>query len=295
MTCYPPEGLLPLLKYPGGKRTLLPFYSAYLPADLHTRRFVEPMCGGMAASLVWASKFESVHVCDANVALMQCYQGLIHGDALDRIEFEAARYNASTNKEGVFYTWRMHVNDDPAAFWLVNRTTFNGLVRYNSSGGFNSPWGKVKHISQEMLSRLRETVELLRTAASPQSAVLRGAFTLHPPVGVQEFCTSFAWREGDIAFFDPPYHGGFTAYTPGGFGLEDQAALAVEVARLGEVLGVQCFVSNADHPAIRKLYEGVLTPVEVDAAKMISRKAQTRGKKTELFLVPAEASKSHWI
>lgn len=270
----------PMLKYPGGKRALLPVYRQYLPKSTAERRFIEPMCGGMAASLAWCHEFESVNVCDANADLIAFYADVIHGDGLARLRAEAARYNAGkdTDREDLYYEWRAKVGKDPVAFWLVNRTTFNGLVRYNQRGKFNAPWGKVKLITPEVLAHVANVATNLRHLA----------FTLHAPTKVADFIAGFEWRAGDVAFFDPPYYGGFSSYTAAGFDLGDHARLAAGVATLREK-GVYCLVSNSNHPQIRQLYAGILRPVEVSAARIISQDASKRGDVTELLFVPEGA------
>jgi DNA adenine methylase len=66
--------------------------------------------------------------------------------------------------------------------------------------------------------------------------------------------------EGDFVYLDPPYvtghrNNGFLTYNAPLFSWQDQKRLA-RIAKSLSVAGVYVLVTNADHPAVRRLYQG---------------------------------------
>jgi D12 class N6 adenine-specific DNA methyltransferase len=103
----------------------------------------------------------------------------------------------------------------------------------------------------------------------------------------------------DIVYFDPPYDpvnytSDFTAYTPDGFGRENQEQLANV---FGKLANRGCFVllSNSDTPFIRKLYSD-FSIKEVDVQRAINCKGSKRAGHKELLIsnysLPDELSNS---
>jgi len=130
-----------------------------------------------------------------------------------------------------------------ALFLYLNRHCYNGLVRYNSSGIFNTPFGLYK----KPYFPLREMQQF-------QKASVRAEF-MH-----QDFqhCMQETIH-GDVVYCDPPYvpltdTACFTDYHSGGFGWDDQLTLIALAQQLAN-RGVQVVISNHDTPQIRKLYK----------------------------------------
>jgi DNA adenine methylase len=94
-------------------------------------------------------------------------------------------------------------------FYYLNRTGFNGLCRFNSSGQFNVPFGRYKTITYW------QTADFMRLAAR----IALWTFT----VGSFE---SLDVQPDDFIYADPPYDVEFTSYSPSGFSWADQVRLA---------------------------------------------------------------------
>jgi DNA adenine methylase len=201
----------PPLKWAGGKRWLVPHLEA-IWAPFRDRRFVEPLCGGLAVVLGLSP--ERALLNDVNQHLINFYRWLQKGLTID-IPME--------NDSELFYAHRSRFNDllrngkaesreAAEIFYFLNRTGFNGLCRFNSKGEFNVPFGRYKRINYK-----RDFSELKR-AFSPW------AFTA---VSFEKIPLD----SDDFVYADPPYDVPFTQYSTGGFEWEQQVKLAEWLAQ----------------------------------------------------------------
>jgi DNA adenine methylase len=103
-----------------------------------------------------------------------------------------------------------HKEDTPLAaslFYYLNRTGYNGLCRFNRSGGFNVPFGSYKRIAYvRNFSLYRDAFENWEFTAGDFSRI---------------------WlAPDDFVYADPPYDVEFRQYSQGGFPWEDQVRIA---------------------------------------------------------------------
>ena len=155
----------------------------------------------------------------------------------------------------------------------MNRHGYNGLCRYNKSGGFNVPFGKYKkpYFPEQ---------ELNFFADKAQSAT----FVCE---GYRE--TFARVTTGDVVYCDPPYvplskTASFTSYAGNGFGLDEQADLANAAEEVTtEQQKVTVLISNHDTIWTRKIYEHANRIKSIKVARTISQKATTRKKVGELL------------
>lgn len=154
----------------------------------------------------------------------------------------------------------------------LNKTCFNGLYRVNSKGHFNTPFGAYVNPRLVDEKNLRACSAVLKRAR-----LVTGSFEL----------IESETRAGDFVYFDPPYvplnrTSDFTAYTPGGFGLEMQVVLRDLCARLDR-RKVKFMVSNSSAPLVRELYQAFhIAPVQ--SARSINSKGAKRGKIEEVII-----------
>ena len=137
--------LRPPLKWAGGKRWQIPHLRPLWEPHAH-RRLVEPFCGGLAVAL--GLRPSAALLNDANPHLINFYRWLQRGL---RIQMPME------NDEGLFYRYRDRFNEllghgqdeseeAAALFYYLNRTSFNGLCRFNRQGLFNVPFGRYARI-----------------------------------------------------------------------------------------------------------------------------------------------------
>lgn len=217
-------------------------------------RLIEPFAGSAVVSL----NIDAVGyvVADFNPHLISLYK-LIYEDGKDFIDYCETFFVPENNIEKSYYELRDIFNttkDDKekaALFLYLNRHTFNGLCRFNSKGGFNSPFGSYEFVE---FPRNELNFFLNRFRNSP-TCFYR-----------QDFEETIALaNEDDVIYNDPPYvplsaTASFSDYTSDGFSIEQQKRLAV----LAEKSKCKFLISNHDTEFTRELYK--------KADKIISRK-----------------------
>lgn len=249
---HPHPILKPPLKWAGGKRWLMPKL-ARLWSKHSERRLVEPFCGGLSVAL--GLQPQQALLNDVNPALINFYRQLQQGLAME-IELE--------NDEARYYQHRAQFNElnlnggDPKItaqlFYYLNRTGYNGLCRFNQSGGYNVPFGRYK------------TINYQQDFSHYQPQLKQWQFTL------QDFA-ELATDDDDFIYADPPYDVPFRQYSQQGFDWEDQVRLAEWLkAHPGPVV-----ISNQATTRIRKLYRDLGFKLRIiDAPRRISCKATGR-------------------
>ena len=234
--------LAPVLKWAGGKRWLVPRL-AKIYADCGRPRLVEPFVGGMAVALALRPRRAILN--DINPHLINFYRCLQTG-LFSKLTMK--------NDSQCFYRHRSSFNrliEEQAAdgskaaelFYYLNRSCFNGLCRFNSSGRFNVPFGRYAKINYE------------RDFRRYQAQLCDWSFK----------CVDFAairLARTDFIYADPPYDVEFTRYAQDDFVWEDQVRLAKWLmSHPGPVV-----VSNQATPRVIDLYKKLNFRIEELAA-----------------------------
>lgn len=223
----------PPLKWPGGKRWLVPHLLPLWRPHCH-RRLVEPFCGGLAVALGLAPS--SALLNDVNPHLINFYRWLQRGLRTtlpmrnSRIAFDAhrRRFNRLTAEN------KTDTAESAVLFYYLNRTGFNGLCRFNRDGQFNVPFGRYERIAYT-----RDFTAYRRSFATWEFS--------------NEDFASLRLRPDDFIYADPPYDVEFTQYSKQAFGWQDQVRLAEWLAKHpGPVV-----LSNQATPRIVKLYKSL--------------------------------------
>jgi DNA adenine methylase len=257
----------PLLRWAGGKHWLLPILRASLPKVV--RNYFEPFLGGGAA--FFGLQPQRAHLADKNEELISMYKAL-----RDDVEGVIRILRTYPNTKQFFYRMRDHKSRSERAAAArtiyLNRTCWNGLYRVNSSGKFNTPFGKRAAPDIVDSDRTRSISKCL------QGVALSAAdFEAIEP----------AVQQGDFIYLDPPYisghqNNGFLMYNAHLFSWGDQERLAAFAIRLKNK-GASVIVSNADHQAVTRLYKGFHC-YRVVRNTVISGFVDSRGKTTEAVL-----------
>jgi len=206
----------PVLKYRGGKSREIPKFSQYIPDDFN--RYIEPFFGGGA--VYFSLEPESAIINDVNERLMNFYQQLKNNypqmrQQLDELQkqYEAnqlayKKLKAKTPDERVpnanedlYYRIRGLFNNpddtylDGVLYFFINKTAYSGMIRYNSNGEYNVPFGRYTNFNTRLVTQ-------------QHSELLQGAelFNL-------DYREIFNMAEGDdFIFLDPPYDCIFNDY-----------------------------------------------------------------------------------
>ncbi len=173
---------------------------------------VEPFCGGLAVAL--GLRPQRALLNDANPHLINFYQCVQRGLVIS---------SAQTHSETAYYRNRTRFNElvarggtetpeAAALFYYLNRTGYNGLCRFNRSGGFNVPFGRYA------------TVTYVRDF-TPWREVMRD-WTF-----VSGDFERLALEPDDFVYADPPYDVQFTQYAREKFTWDDQVRTATWLSR----------------------------------------------------------------
>lgn len=259
--------LEPLLKWPGGKRWLVPEIHAELQFPI--RRYFEPFLGGAAVFL--SVRPNRAILSDTNEELMNVYvQVRDKPDELARLLSKL--HNTATDYYRVRATRPRTPIGRAARLIYLMRLSFNGIHRVNLSGQFNVPYGRKRHLSvtdPDHLHRLSKAFTCAELLVSDFESATASA-------GIH-----------DVVYFDPPYtvaHGnnGFVKYNETIFSWDDQVRLAAHARRLGRQ-GAHVLISNADHKSIRDLYKGFKVRT-VSRFSRIAAESQHRKVITEVLM-----------
>lgn len=270
------------LKWPGGKARVMPELQKYLSGG---DCLIEPFVGG--ATVFLNTDYRRYILGDINPDLINTYRVAKKTPDLliDAVNGLFERHNT---EEG-YYLVRKRFNElrgsslsfsllsevqRAAAFIYLNRHCFNGLMRYNRKGEFNTPYGKYKGVQYLPEQEIR----LFAEKARDTKAVF--------------MCCSFEQtiRVNDMAspviYCDPPYlpasdTANFTEYYGGAFDADSHRQLAATLERVAK-LGCRIVLSNSDTAQTREIYSQ-FSMREISVNRSISANAAKRAAAREVI------------
>lgn len=264
--------MTPFLKWPGGKRQILPLLKEHVPKSYN--RYFEPFVG--AGSMVLELSPNQATINDVNLQLLNVYTQIRdHAtDLVSRLEeldsfYCDDEFYLERRKEFNIKIQNQELDVECAALMIwINKHCFNGLYRVNSKGLFNVSFNGKTGIQSADPENIKQISSYLN---KPGVHIYSGDF--------EEACESV--RAGDFVYFDPPYlpddTGDFTAYAKDGFYLKDHERLMNLFIRLDK-LGAYVMQSNRDVDLIYDMYSGfhiesfgVRRNISCDASKRTGR------------------------
>lgn len=268
-------GPKPFLKWPGGKRQLLPTLRQYLPP---MRTYYEPFVG--AGALLFSLQPQRAVVNDVNPELINCYRVIRdHSEAL------IAELSRHRNERDYFYRLRaldrseafrqLNEIERAARIIFLNKTCYNGLFRVNRHGQFNAPFGNYANPNIINADGLRLISQFLRR---PGLRILNTDF--------EEVLENAG--PGDFIYLDPPYDpvsttASFTGYQHQRFAQNEQLRLRQVVDRLTEK-GCRVMISNSATDFMCELYKDFQI-IPVAARRSINVVGSKRGQIRELLIL----------
>lgn len=207
----------PMIKYRGGKSKEIPHIEKHIPA--FKGRYIEPFLGGGALYFYLEPKHAIIN--DINGKLMDFYRGVrddyssvrkdldelekiysANREAFDRLKAKTPDLRVEDKNEDFYYGIRDMFNglrkakySDAAIYYFINKTAYSGMIRYNTRGEFNVPFGRYKNLNTSFVteehSSLLQNTELFN---SDYSVVFEQA------------------EKDDFMFLDPPYDCIFSDY-----------------------------------------------------------------------------------
>lgn len=271
--------LKPFLKYPGGKGKLVNFLAQFIPKNYTT--YYECFVGG-GANFFYLQPEKAI-INDINSEVINCYK--IIRDQPEKL-IELCQIHKSKHNQEYYYLIRNLDRHQyfsgllpvirAARFLYLNKTCYNGLVRFNKSMQFNSPIGAYKDPTIIEPDFIREVSEYLN---NPGIQIEEGDFS-------ESLKTA---SSGSFGYLDPPYKpisksSSFVGYSKQGFKDENQIEIKQVCDRLID-RGVQILISNSASDFIYELYQDSRYEIiEIEANRSINSKAGKRGKIKELLI-----------
>lgn len=198
--------VVPPIKCQGIKTKLVPWIKAIIPPDSNGR-WIEPFMG--SGVVAFNIRPRRALLADSNPHLIRFYRAIADG------EITASRTRAFLENEGAellrsegehYYVIRERFNNHsaPLDFLFLNRSCFNGMIRFNRKGGFNVPFcRKPNRFSKAYITKISNQVK----AVSDICAL--GDFEFR----CQDFTTTIADADKcDLLYCDPPYIGRHVDY-----------------------------------------------------------------------------------
>ena len=267
----------PFLKWVGGKRQLIPVINESISKNFTNHNYYEPFVGGGAILFHLYPKKAVIN--DFNEELINVYKTI-----KENPEELITDLRTHKNDPDYFYDIRaldrkkdfLKLSDIKRASRVIylNKTCYNGLYRVNSSGEFNSPFGRYENPNIVNESTIRAVSNYLN---GNNITILNGDFE-DALKGI---------KKGDFVYFDPPYHpvsasSNFTGYVQGGFLESDQERLRDLCNELNNE-GVKFLLSNSATQFIENLYKDYIIKY-VKASRAINSNAKKRGEIDEVLI-----------
>lgn len=232
VTELPRTGMKPLVKWSGGKTDELKKIIPYLPESYNT--YLEPFIGG-GAVYFHVNPVNAV-ISDVHKELIDLYQAVKNGHSADIYEF----MQQNPNEEETYYKVRAsaHIDqlDSAKRFYYLRKTCFRGMLRYNSKGEFNIPYGRYKTYNYTDIQNKQYEDLLMRTE------VLN--------MGFEHIFQNYN-DPNNFMFLDPPYDSEFTDYGYCSFGKDEHKILA----RCFKETSIRCLMVIGKTPFIEELYK----------------------------------------
>ena len=249
----------PLVKYRGGKSKEIPHLIKHIPQ--FNGRYIEPFFGGGA--LYFHLEPKNAIINDINSKLISFYLGVkdnfellkselseienlyaIHRKKFEELKSKSPNERVNDENEPLYYQIRDMFNDltekkysEALIYFFINKTAYSGMIRYNSKGEFNVPYGRYANLNTSLVTKAHHNL-LNRTEI----------YNL-------DYSEIFSMAEkDDFMFLDPPYDCVFSDY--GNVELKDgfNEKNHTELANKYKQLECKALMVIGRTPLIEKLY-----------------------------------------
>ena len=214
--------IVPPIKCQGIKTKIVPFIKEKVERN-PDGVWIEPFVGtGVVAFNIVPQK---AVLCDKNQYIIALYQGIQNGTITSQTVREFLEYHGERlEQQGASYYKIMrdkfNQNGDPLYFLFLNRSDFNGMIRFNRHGQFNVPFcQKPNRFSKAYVTKICNQV------ANVANIMKDKDWTFRCCPWQEAFDVA---KENDYIYLDPPYIGRDTSYV--GEWPEEEAVQLAEYA-----------------------------------------------------------------
>jgi len=198
--------VVPPVKCQGIKTKLIPFIAQNVFWD-GEGVWIEPFLGSGVVAFNMAPI--NALLCDTNKHIIKFYKALQDetiNAKIVREQLELMGVQLSIHGIDYYYEIRKRFNTlgDTIDFIFLNRSCFNGLMRFNSKGGFNVPFGhKPDRFSKAYITKIVNQIDKVQNIIKGKNWVFK---TQDWAITVSEA------TKNDFVYLDPPYIGRSTDY-----------------------------------------------------------------------------------
>lgn len=231
----------PMIKYRGGKTKEIPHFIDYIPRKFDT--YFEPFLGGGA--VYFHIEPQKAIINDINSKLISFYLAVRNNYPTLReqlntlqdiytknqkeykiLKDKTPELRVENKNEALYYMLRDMFNGkispqylDGVLYFFINKTAYSGMIRYNSNGDYNVPFGRYPNFNTMLVT-------------SEHSKLLQNAEIYN-----KDYSEIFAMSKADdFMFLDPPYDCIFNDYgnidMMNGFDVEQHRRLASDFYNL---------------------------------------------------------------
>jgi DNA adenine methylase len=197
---------VPPIKCQGIKTKLLPFIAANVEWS-GAGKWIEPFLG--SGVVLFNMQPDKALVSDTNKHIIGLYQQIQKG-SIDEVLVKAYLKNGDEKlKKGgqdYYLEVRKRFNElgNPLDFLFLNRSCFNGLMRFNSKGGYNVPFGhKPERFAPAYITKIIHQISWIKKVMKDKDWVFQVADWKD---------TLKQANENDFVYLDPPYIGRYADY-----------------------------------------------------------------------------------
>jgi len=215
--------IIPPIKCQGIKTKLIPFIREKVNRD-NAGIWIEPFMGTGVVAFNIAPK--RAILSDKNQYIISLYQGIQSGKITPKLVRNFLEYHGELLRQmGKRYYLEMrnefNKHGDPLYFLFLNRSSFNGMIRFNRNGKFNVPFcQKPNRFAKAYITKICNQIAKV-------AHLMKGKDWEFVCCPWQE--TMKRASEQDYVYLDPPYIGRDTSYV--GEWPEEEAILLSEYAR----------------------------------------------------------------
>lgn len=199
--------LVPPIKSQGIKTKLVEWIR-HVESQTDYDRWVEPFMGTGVVGFNIVNRPGTL-LCDNNPHIINFYQAVKNGQitAGDTREFLTSEGAVLSETDGAhYYAVRDRFNEKraPLDFLFLSRACFNGLMRFNSVGGYNVPFcRKPDRFSKALVTKICNQIDAISAVISSRGYEFK----------CQPFEETLAETGGrDLVYCDPPYIGRHATY-----------------------------------------------------------------------------------
>lgn len=198
--------LVPPIKCQGIKTKLIPAIKAVVGCGVEGR-WIEPFCGSCVVA--FNIKPKEAILSDTNQHIIHFYKSIQNGLVTPEFvgqHLEKENQELLAGGERYYYQVRdrFNINHHPLDFLFLNRSCFNGMIRFNQKGQFNVPFCRkpnrfAKPYITKIVNQVRATKEILHShqwifqVANFESTLSNS-------------------QKNDLVYADPPYIGRHVDY-----------------------------------------------------------------------------------